>query len=349
VAFSNPGAASDYLNTYDLDIQHSFPWGARQNIVWGGGYRLQQDNFPTGLSSTQPAYFSPAIRTLYLGNVFFQDSIAVTNTLKLVLGTKFEDDTYSGLQPLPNVRFAWNITNSTMAWAAISRAVREPSRIDRDLFDGGGGVLVIKGGDFQPERLVAYEIGYRAQISPKASISISTFYNDYTDLRSAEPATSAGVFPIEFANLMSGDTDGVEIWGNYSVNTWWRLSAGANWLHENLHFDPGSSHLTSVAIAGDDPSYQASLRSTMDLAHHWALNLALRRIGALPDPASPAYTELDVHLGWTPWPTLEVSLTGSNLIHPQHLEFGTMGAPLQLGASGVETRRSGFANIRWSF
>jgi iron complex outermembrane receptor protein len=349
VAFTNPGAASDYLNTYDLDIQHSFPWGGRQNIVWGGGYRLQQDNFPIVLSGTQLAHFSPTNRTLYLGNVFFQDSIAVTDTLKLVLGTKLEDDTYSGFEPLPNVRLAWNITNADTAWAAISRAVREPSRIDRDLFVGAGAASVIRGGDFQPERLIAYELGYRAQISAKASISISTFYNVYTDLRSAEPASPARLFPIEFANLMSGDTDGVEVWGNYAVNTWWRLAAGANWLHEKLHFDPGSRHLTSNAIAGDDPSYQASLRSTMDLTHHWALNLDLRRIGALPDPASPAYTELAVHLGWTPLPTLEFSLTGSNLIHPQHLEFGTVTAPLQLGASGVETRRSGFANIRWSF
>lgn len=350
VAFSIPGAASDYLNTYDLDIQHSFSWGTRQNIVWGGGYRLQQDNFPIVLSSTlSAAYFSPANRTLSLGNVFFQDSIAVTDTLKLVLGAKLEDDTYSGLQPLPNVRLAWNITNSTTAWAAISRAVREPSRIDRDLNDEVGGFLVIKGGNFQPEKLTAYEIGYRAQILPNVSISISTFYNVYTDLRSVEPAAPGSVYPIEFANLMSGDTDGVEIWANYSVNAWWRLSAGANWLHEKLHFDPGSADLTSTAIAGDDPSYQASLRSTMDLARHWALNLDLRRIGALPDPTSPAYTELDAHLGWKPLPTLEFSLTGSNLIHPQHLEFGTMSAPLQLGASGVETRRSAFANIRWSF
>jgi iron complex outermembrane receptor protein len=348
VAISIPGVASDYLNTLDLDIQHSFSLGAHQNIVWGGGYRVQRDSFPTILSSTQTLYFSPATRTLKLGNLFAEDSIALTNKLKLVLGVKLEDYTYSDIEPLPSVRLAWNITNSDMVWAAISRAVRQPSRVDRDLYERAGPVLLIRGGDFQPERLVAYEMGYRGQLSSNASISVSAFYNVYADLRSAEPSPG-GVLPIVFDNRMSGDTRGVEIWANYAVNAWWRLAAGANWLHQNLHFDPDSSVITSTAIAGDDPRYQVSLRSTMDLARDWSLYLNLRRIGALPNPESPAYTEFDVHLGWTVSPTLEVSVTGSDLIHPQHLEFGTMPAPLQLGASGVETLRSIFANIRWKF
>jgi iron complex outermembrane receptor protein len=208
--------------------------------------------------------------------------------------------------------------------------------------------LLIRGDDFQPEGLIAYEIGYRGELSSHATISVSAFYNVYSDLRSAEPSPG-GVLPIVFENRMSGDTQGVEIWANYSVNSWWRLAAGANWLHENLHFDPDSSGITSTGIAGNDPRYQVALRSTMDFARDWQLYLDLRRIGALPDPASPAYTEFDVHLGWMASPALELSLTGSNLIHPQHLEFGTTPAPLQLGASGVETQRSVFANIRWKF
>jgi len=58
VAFSLPGTASDYLNTYDLDVQHSFSWGTRQRIVWGGGVRVAKDKFPTVLSSTQVLQFN---------------------------------------------------------------------------------------------------------------------------------------------------------------------------------------------------------------------------------------------------------------------------------------------------
>jgi iron complex outermembrane recepter protein len=345
-AFSIPGVASDYLDTYDLDIQHSFSWGMRHGIVWGGGFRVQQDDAPTVLSSTQVFRFSPQRRTLNLGNIFVQDSISLTRTLKLVLGTKFEDDPYTGLQPLPSARLSWKVRESDLLWAAVSRAVRAPSRIDRDIFEVVGPVVFLRGGDFQPEKLIAYELGYRAQPSSNTSISISTFYNVYNDLRSAEFLPDR---TIAFANRMEGDTYGVELWGNYRINTWWRLAAGANWLHKNLHFEPGSSGLGGLALAGDDPTYQLSARSAMDLARNWVLNLDLRHIGALPNPASPACTELDARIGWTVSPSVELSLTGSNLIHPHHLEFGTAAAPLQLGSTGVETGRSFFIESRWRF
>ncbi len=353
---SIPASASDYLNTEDVDVQHSFAWGTHQSIVWGGGLRVETDEFPTNFSSTQHLFFSPASRTLQIGNLFGQDSISLSSALKLILGMKLEEDRpYTGVEPLPSARLAWKVTDSELVWAAISRAIRAPSRLDRDLFEAEGPVEVIRGGDFQPEELVAYEVGYRAQPSSNTSISISTFYNVYNDLRSVE-LSPGNQLPIEFGNKMAGDTYGAEIWGQYAVNSWWRLAAGANSLHENLHFEPGSSELGpdgselgGIAIAGDDPSYQASIRSMMDLTHSWALYLDLRRIGALPDPASPAYTELDARIGWTVSPAAEVSLTGSNLLHPQHLEFGTTAEPLQLGASGVETGRSVFIDARWRF
>jgi hypothetical protein len=87
----------------------------------------------------------------------------------------------------------------------------------------------------------------------------------------------------------------------------------------------------------------------MDVARDWVLNLDLRRIGALPAPASPAYTELDARSGWSVSPSLQISLSASNLIHPHHLEFGTTAAPLQLGSTGVETGRSVFLESRLRF
>jgi iron complex outermembrane receptor protein len=345
-AFSLPRVASDYLNTYDLDVQHSFSWGRRQSVVWGGGIRVEQDNSPTVLSSTQFLLISPQRRTLNFADIFIQNSIAVTKTLKLILGTKFEDDPYTGVEPLPSVRLSWKVTDSNLLWAAVSRAVRAASRIDRDIFEVVGPVVLLRGGNFQPEKLIAYELGYRAQPSSNASISISTFYNVYNDLRSAEVLPDRS---IEFGNRMEGDTYGIELWSNYRVNGWWRLAAGASWLHKNLHFEPGSSGFGGLPLAGDDPTYQVSVRSTMDLARDWVLNLDLRNIGALPNPASPAYTELDARIGWTVSPSVDLSLTGSNLIHPHHLEFGTTAAPLQLGSTGVETGRSVFIESRWRF
>jgi len=345
---SSPTAFGEYLDTYDLDLQHSFSWGSRQQIVWGGGYRVEKDNFPTVISKIQQVFFVPQSRTLGLGNIFVQDSISLLNSLKLVLGTKLEHDPYSGLEPLPSARVSWKVTGTDLLWTAVSRAVRAPSRLDRDLYTTVGRTPVIHGDDFQPEKLIAYELGYRAQPMPNASISASAFYNVYQDLRSAELSPNHRP-PIVFGNDLEGDTYGIELWGTYGIADWWRLSAGFNWLHKNLHFKPGSSRLTGISIAGDDPTYQFSIRSTVNPVRDVAVDFDLRKVGTLPSPASPSYVELGGRVGWTASEFLEVSITGTNLLHPHHLEFGTTTAPLQLGATGVETGRSVFVDTRWKF
>jgi len=98
------------------------------------------------------------------------------------------------------------------------------------------------------------------------------------------------------------------------------------------------------------PHLPSSIRSTMNLARDWLLNLDLRRIGALPSPASPAYTELRRR---------EIRLTvfaiGGNL--PQRIQphpsapsrVRNDGAPLQLGSTGVESGRSFLLESRWRF
>jgi iron complex outermembrane recepter protein len=342
---SIPGVGFDELTTYDLDVQHAFTWGNRQSIVWGGGVRTEDDNFPTVLSSTQLLTFSPQERTLDYSNAFLQDTISLSRTLKLIVGTKYEHDAYTRGEPLPNARLSWKVSDSNLLWAAVSQAVRAPSRLDRDLFEVSGPAVILRGGDFQDEKLTAYELGYRSQPTAKSSLSISTFYNVYSDLRSAQYSPGPAL-PVMFANGMSGDTDGLEAWGNYQISEWWRMSAGGNWLHENLHFDPGSDNIGGIALAGDDPSYQVALRSTMTFARDGLLYLDLRHIGALPSPASPSYTELNAHLSWAASRAVTLALTGSNLLHPHHLEFGTTAAPLQLGSTGVESGRSIFFEVQ---
>ena len=334
-----PNAGIDELNTYDLDVQHAFAWGSRQSIVWGGGVRSEDDNFPV---------FLPPQRTLDYSNAFLQDTISLSRTLNLIVGTKYEHDAYTRGELLPDARLSWKVTDSNLLWAAVSQAVRAPSRIDRDLFEEVGSVVFLRGGDFQDERLTAYELGYRSQLSAKSSLSISTFYNVYSELRSVQYSPGP-TLPILFANGMSGDTDGLEAWGNNQVSEWWRMSAGGNWLHENLHFNPGSDNIGGIALAGDDPSYQIALRSTMTFARSGLFYLDLRHIGALPNPASPSYTELNGHVSWAASRAMTLSLTGSNLLHPHHLEFGTTSQPLQLGSTGVESGRSVFFEVQSHF
>jgi iron complex outermembrane receptor protein len=343
-----PGVQDDRQRTYDFDAQHSFTWG-RQQIVWGGGVRVIQDRFlivPGNMTNPLTQFFAPEARTLTLGNLFAQDTLTVTPSLNLVMGVKLEDDAYVGLAPLPSLRLSWKPNDANLLWAAVSRAVRAPSRLDRDFFETLGPFVVLKGDDFQAEKLNAYEIGYRGQPNPRFSLSVSGFYNDYPNLRSFEPPPGRH-FPLAIENLMQAHTYGLEGWASYQATGWWRLSAGANWLHENFRFKTGSAGLGGVHIAGNDPKYQGSLRSSMDLPCNLTLDAELRGVGALPDPASPAYVELNARLAWAITKSLEFSIVGANLLHDRHAEFGEAMGSVQLGAPGVESERSVVIGVRW--
>lgn len=309
-----PGIFAEVRNTFDIDFQHRFKLAERHEIVWGGGYRSSGDHVrnSTGLA------FLPEQRELSLANLFVQDSIALLkDRLQLTLGSKFEHNDYTGLEVQPSVRLAWKPHDRQFLWAAVSRAVRTPSRIDRDLFIPGSRPFLLAGGpDFQSETVVAYEFGYRTQPHTRVSMTLSTFYNEYKHLRSVAPVPSTGVFVI--VNGREGETYGAELWGDFELSDSWRLKAGYAILHEDLRVTPGSI-ATSEA---NDATHRFLLRSSMDLTPKFELDWTLSHVSALPDPTVPAYTTVDLRLGWKPSKQLEVSLIGQNLLDKRHPEFG---------------------------
>jgi iron complex outermembrane receptor protein len=326
------------VDTYDFDIQHHFAVGDRQQIVWGGGLRTSRYR----IDGTPTFFFVPASGNLDLGDAFAQDTIALARTLQLTVGVKIEDDPYVSAEALPNVRLAWSPSRAATLWAAVSKAVRSPTPFDRDVAEKlaptAAAPQLIGDAEFQHEKLTAYEAGVRLQPSGVASLSISGFYNDYDQLRTIE-LSAGGRLPLLWGNLMRGSTYGVEAWGEYRVSTWWRLSGGVTTLHEDLRFEPGATGILGVGQAGQDPRYQATFKSSMNLARRLTLDADLRWVGALKGAGVPAYVELNSRLGWNLTDRLELSVSGRNLLHERHVEYP--------GANAIP--RSIIAELQWRF
>ena len=315
--FNGNGGGAFVLNTYDLEVQHSFALSAANSVVWGVGERVSR----YGITNTPSLQFQPDQRSLILVNAFIQDSIALAPKLKLTVGVKLEDDPYSGTTPLPNARLSWNVSNTAFLWSAVSRAIRSPTPFDRDVVEYLGTTLFLTGGgNFKPEKLTAYEIGYRGQPTSRLSVSVSTFYNSYDDLRTIEfnPVT---LLPLHWGNLMDGHTYGAEAWANYQASDWCVVTLAFTQLYESLHFKPGSSQLLGIAQAGDDPSHQAHLRTSMNLAADLTFDADLRYVGTLPNPEVHAYEELNARFGWHLSKQWDAALSGRNLLHAHHQEF----------------------------
>jgi iron complex outermembrane receptor protein len=315
--FNGGGGGAFVLSTYDLELQHSFALGSANNIVWGAGERVSR----YGITNTASLLFLPDHRTLNLANAFIQDAIALDPKLKLTLGVKLEDDPYSGATPLPDARLSWTVSDAAFLWSAVSRAIRSPTPFDRDVVEYLGATRFLTGGGaFKPEKLTAYQIGYRGEPSARLSISVSTYYNSYDDLRTIEfdPRT---LLPLHWGNLMDGHTYGAEAWANYQVNDWCVVTLAFNQLYESLHFKAGASKLLGIAQAGDDPSHQAHLRTSMNLTSSLTLDADLRYVSTLPNPEVHAYEELSARLGWRLSKQWDAALSGRNLLHAHHQEF----------------------------
>lgn len=298
-------------DTYDILLQQTYNIG-RHALVWGGGYRAVRSSFTPAPGG---AFLLPATRTLTLANLFLQDQITLRPGLIATVGAKFEDNSFSGQEFLPNLRLAWERPGGDLLWAAVSRASRTPNRIERDLTLPG----FLEGGDFQSERLIAYEVGYRARPLETLSVSVSAFYNDYDQLRTAS-VTPVTVFPLRLTNHGRGTTYGIEAWGSYDVTPGWRLSAGVTTLTKDFEVSPAGTDISELASVGDDPDVQLIARSQSSLTDRLDLDLRLRAVDDLAQVDN--YVEADARLGWRITDGLELSLSGQNLLNDRRVETG---------------------------
>ena len=355
-------ALTDDLDTYDADFQHQFRLGVRQGIVWGLGYRgtreLDQD-------ASIVRFLPPQLnQSLYSG--FVQDEIMLERDVYLTVGSKLEHNYYTGFQFEPSIRLQWNLNPRELLWGAVSRAVRTPSRYDHDLQVPTGLVnapppfqfpteYLAGNSKFVSETLIAYEVGYRAELGSKLSASLSLFYNDYDHLRSTAATPTSAFYPfplpIFFQNNLEGETHGFELGTTYQMLGSWRLYAGYNLLIEDLRVKPGAVDATGGLNETADPRGQFTFRSSMDLPHRVAWEIAIRWVDALHldnGPVGgpvfgivPSYWECDSKLAWHPSSRLELSLVGQNLLHDHHTEYGYP----QASREAIE--RSVFGKIAW--
>lgn len=351
-------------DTLDIDFNHQFRPLPAHDFIWGLGYRRIRDDFDnTFLGSMMP---KSSRRDIY--SAFLQDEIElVPGRWRLILGSKFEHNDYTGFDVQPSGRLLWTPDARNTVWGAISRAVRTPSRLER----GSQVVSIIVPAippflpqptvfyslgneDFDSEKLLAYELGYRVYPREDLSVDLSLFYNDYDDLqsfRSAQPQNPLS--DVIFDNEMTMSSYGMEMVVDWWPQDWWRLQTSYSYLHLSVSLDADSRDPdnNNTVVESSSPNHQLSIRSMMNLRDDLMLDMWLHYVDELErtafsrvDSAVPAYTSFNVRLAWTPAKNVELSLVGQNLFDDHHPEF--VGENFLVP---TEVERSWLAQLRWDF
>jgi iron complex outermembrane receptor protein len=311
----------------DFDMQHNFALdGGKHQIIWGLNYHWNKDAvLPTN-------YVAPNVPTLALGSshaadntfsVFVQDTMAlIDDTLFFTVGTKIEHTEYTNVEVQPSVRLSWRVASGHTAWAAISRAVRTPSRVETDIVSVP--YAVVGNPDINATDLMAYEAGYRFSLTRDLSLDLATYFNKYED-----QITSVGG---------SYTNDGYSEAYGFEASMTWQLDENlkmiGNYTFQDVEFHgPGGADKEDTS-----PRNQVSVRAYYDLNEKLALNTALYWYDNVPAANVHSYFRYDIGLTWKPNENVEVSIWGQNLADDSHQEYNNalgLGNPAGEIQSGV--------------
>jgi iron complex outermembrane receptor protein len=322
--------------TVDVDLRHHFMLGDRHDLSWGAGYRYRrtetQDS--TAPLPAPPLALEPDNHDSHLTTLFIQDTITlVEDEVFVMLGSKFEYNTWTGFEVQPSGRVWWTPNQRHTLWAAISRAVRTPSLAEQYLFLDVGGFTIEGSSSLDAEQLLAYEAGYRVRPLDSLTLDVAAFYFDYEDLIERVPTATGEIFTSQ----SDAYNTGVEVAARWRPYEWWRLHASYSYLHVEARNLPARSEREIR-----DPEHQFQIRSYLDVTDDLELNGALYFVDSIDRFGGiSSYFRFDVGVTWRPVEHLELSVWGQNL-GGTHAENGEalQTAPIAKVQPGVYGRAS---------
>jgi iron complex outermembrane receptor protein len=338
----------DRRDTIDVDFQYRLPWGERQKIVWGAGYRSYSDH--DSFSGLPFSSAIPSHQDIRLFSWFLQDEITlVPDRWSATLGCKFLHNTYTHFEYQPAARLLYTPDERHSLWASVSRAVRIPSRFEETAilttappFPAPVFAQLQGNSALVAESVIAWETGYRTQPTDEFSWDLAFFFNQYENLvglNAGVPQFSPPglIIPLVFANNNRAQSYGFELAANLDVTESWKLRTAYSFLR--LEMLGKASQAEGLA-----PFNQVYLQSSHTLGNGIEMDLIGRYTDTLSATNIPAYFAGDVRLGWHYRPGVELFLVGRNLFDNGHREFANSDSGITTGVrsevyGGVTIRR----------
>jgi len=339
---------TDYRDTCDVEAQYNIAISPRHSVIVGGEINTTGDFWP----ATFTASMAPPYSRLNTFSGFVQYDVAlIPDTLRIVAGTKLEHNDYTGFEYQPQIRAVWTPNSSNTVWAAVSRAVRTPQRIDEDLRLRLAQTnpdpppltfLLIQGShDVQSEILHAYELGYRFEWAQKFSADAAIYYNQYNRLSGAavgtpiiNPSPPYVDLPEMVESSDRGQTHGLELALSYRPFQRWNLLASATLLRGT------STPATGFPAVEENPLQQYAVQSRLNVTRNLNFDSVWYHYDGV-EGEIPGLNRVDAGLSTSPWRGFSFSVWGRNLQQDHHLEG------IATNSLSGEIRRSLVFKIIW--
>jgi iron complex outermembrane receptor protein len=329
----------DNLETIDVDVQHHFHVGSRQDLMGGAGYRYSRFYAP----ATPFLTITPSHQDYPLYSAFIQDEIAlVPRKLVLTAGGKTEHNRFTGFDFQPSLRLNWRPSEKDAVWISASKAVKIPNILNTSMYRPESASLGTDGIDldtlvgnpkYKDEHLLAYESGYRLQLK-RMSLDTTGFVNNYNDVETNEnlaPVAHLGYteYPAQWANNLFGKSFGAEVAASWNVVPGWKMTASYSWLKMEMRANSQSNDTsTAVGFNTGTPTNHYGVRSSYALRKNLDFNVLAQYTGPMPSglggntaPALPSYCRVDSNLQWHVGDYTRIDFGGRNLLSPRVAEY----------------------------
>ncbi len=340
--------------TLDLDFQHFYNFTKDNQFTWGAGYRSISDvikSYESPGGNIIPISYTPAARKDEWLSGFIQEKYGIIpDKLYLTFGSKFLRNTFTNFEYQPNLRLAYYPERRQTLWASVSRAIRTPTRGERDItllnadsatVSNRSLVLNIGYQNFFSEKEIAYEFGYRFKPTSRLSFDLSTFYNSYSKLRTLEPMN--GSLNPTTNNKGSGSSYGLEFSTKWQATRDWKLEGSYEHLKMRLGIESASRDDQSILAGSDDlqnaegqsPQSQFKFRSFYNITPNIEFDNMLyysdhlsKGLGgtsgtstSTSNKAIPSHVRFDTRIGYAYTPHINFSIGIQNLFDQRYTEF----------------------------
>jgi len=249
---------------------------------------------------------------------YLQDSISLSDTVEVSVGTKFEENDLAGTGFQPGVRASWMANDSNVLWAGYSKAHRQPSLRERyttlspvKIWDGNWTNRPYAGNEsLDREEIDSFELGWRSRPSENLLLEISSYYYDTKNAVLASQ-TSVNAYEAKDAKSYGG-----ELSIDWDVSTVWNLSGGYSLARGEIEGERNY----------DFPEQTASLTSRIAYSDSLTLIQSLYYSDETQIPSDynpitiPSHLRLDLGLVWEPKDGWEIGIFGRDLLEPHHVE-----------------------------
>jgi iron complex outermembrane receptor protein len=320
-------------NTFDFEIQHSFPIGEQHDITWGASYRHHRITSHEIIEDDEQQD---------LFSLFIQDQYEVLDDMTLTIGARFDTHPETGEHFSPRASLVYEPWEDHIFRASVARAFRNPSSVESflDLSISGGLVTATGNDDLDAEEITSFELGYQTRfLDNRLQFKVDTFYNildEIIEFRNINP------FPVvfDYDNEGKAIAYGGEISLEYQFSEW--VSGYCNYSYQELKArDDGvqfqlnedgdviESSPRHKINAGIYAELENGLNGSIDLNFVDEVEFGFFNPDTIP-PAQPTlrelddYTRVDARIGYKfPGRDLETSLIIQNALDDAHREFPT--------------------------